>query len=275
MEKITCGFVIYGVDYIRDHIENIKQWREMNPEIVFEITTILLKDETEDIINEITKGFTVHYINEPIVIWLRDQLQKYHLPIHFLSDVMRWFCLEKLFMNSDTDFLLEADVICLKPQWLIESIPKLEDGLTIFGKDRSCIVIHNNGDTLSTIVNMFRNVYHLLILENVFVGNFMNKITGESEDIVISYLNQLDYDKLMEIDIELRSTEKDKIDFINDLPRSILGIGIRYGFGIHIIDPGPEGVDYIHLAEKQWAGKKIKRTKRKRTKRKRTKRRKN
>ena len=57
----------------------------MKPGIEFIITTVA----------EITAGVEVVYIEEPIVQWCKHEMKRLGVAIHFLSDVMRWFCMLK------------------------------------------------------------------------------------------------------------------------------------------------------------------------------------
>ena len=52
---MACGIMIYGVDYIRSHMDNIRQWQEMNLGVEFIITTVAEEEEKTEIA-EITKG---------------------------------------------------------------------------------------------------------------------------------------------------------------------------------------------------------------------------
>ena len=255
---MACGIMIYGVDYIRSHMDNIRQWQRMNPGIEFIITTVA-EEEEKATIAEITAGFEVVYIEEPIVQWCKHELQRFGLPIHFLSDVMRWFCLDAIKDRGERVFLIEADVVCLK-EWMMEYPPT--EALTVFGTDRACLLFcpfPRAMDSLMDILTFYRNVYEYLIQENIFVGNF-DHLMGNVDETLKDYA----YLKVVAKPIEERSTEEDERNYLNLIPLGLLGIGQRGFFDISIQD-GVEDIMYKHLKKQDWrkGGTKRKRGKRK------------
>ena len=246
---MACGIMIYGVDYIRSHMDNIRQWQRMNPGIEFIITTIA--EEEKAAIEAITAGFEVVYIEEPIVQWCKHELQRFGLPIHFLSDVMRWFCLDAIKDRGEKVFLIEADVVCLK-EWMMEYPCK--EALTVFGTDRACLLFCPHPRAMASLIDLvtfYRNVFEYLIEENIFVGNFDHLMMGDE-------MNDA-YRAILAKPIEERSTEEDERNYLNSIPHGLMGIGQRRFFGIHVQD-GVEDIMYRHLKQQEWI-KKRKRTK--------------
>ena len=252
---MACGIMIYGVDYIRSHMDNIRQWQRMNPGIEFIITTVA--EEEKAVIEAITAGFEVVYIEEPIVQWCKHELRRFGLPIHFLSDVMRWFCLDAIKDRAEKVFLIEADVVCLT-NWMMEYPPT--EALTVFGTDRACLLFcpfPRAMDSLMDILTFYRNVYEYLVEENIFIDNFDHlMVDGEVNDT---------YRKIVAKPKDQRSTEADMRHYLNGIPHGLMGIGQRHFFGLHIQD-GVEDIMYIHLKKQNWRGGKRK-TKGKRGKR--------
>ena len=250
---MACCIMIYGVDYIRRHMDNIRQWQRMNPGIEFIITTVA-EEEEKAAIAEITNGFEVVYIEEPIVQWCKHKLQRFGLPIHFLSDVMRWFCLDAIKDRAEKVFLIEADVVCLK-KWMMEYPCK--EALTLFGTDRACALFCPHPRAMASLIDLvtfYRNVYEYLIQENIFVGNFDDLMMYSDVD---EHLTEA-YRAILAKPIEERSTEEDERNYLNSIPHGLLGIGQRHFFGIHLQD-GVEDIMYRHLKQQEW----IKKRKRK------------
>lgn len=248
---MACCIMIYGVDYIRSHMDNIREWQRMNPGIDFIITTVA-EEEEKATIAEITAGFEVVYIEEPIVQWCKHKLHQFGLPIHFLSDVMRWFCLDAIKDRGEKVFLIEADVICLRRNWMMEYPPT--EALTLFGTDRACALFcpyPRAMTSLMDLVTFYRNVYEYLIQENIFVGNFDHWMDD------VEHLPEAYY-AILAKPIDQRSTEGDVRHYLNGIAHGLMGIGQRAFFGIHVQD-GVEDVMYRHLKQQEWMTKKRKR----------------
>ena len=255
---MACCIMIYGVEYIRSHMDNIRQWQTMNPGVEFIITTVA-EDEEKAAIEEITAGFEVVYIEEPIVQWCKHELQQFGLPIHFLSDVMRWFCLDAIKDRAEKVFLIEADVVCLRKNWMTKYPPT--EAITLFGTDRACALFcpyPRAMASLMEILTFYRNVFEYLIQENIFVGNFDDFMRYDDVD---KHLPEA-YHAILAKPIEERSTEEEERHYLNSIPHGLLGIGQRYYFGIHLQE-GVEDVMYRHLKNQEWRERKRK-TKRKR-----------
>jgi len=245
--QVACGIIIYGVEYIRSHMDDIRKWQTMNPGVEFIITTVA-EEEEKAAIEEITAGFEVVYIEEPIVQWCKHELQEFGLPIHFLSDVMRWFCMDAIKDRGEKVFLIEADVICLQDNWMMEYPPT--KALTLFGTDRACALFCPNIDAMDSlidIVTFYRNVYEHLIQKNIFVGNFDHLMMGNVDETLKDYA----YCEILKIRKKERSTKEDERNYLNLIPFSLLGFKQRGYFKIHIQD-GVEGVMYRHLKKQHW-----------------------
>ena len=240
---MACGIIIYGVEYIRSHMDNIRQWQRMNPGIEFIITTVA-EEEEKAAIEAITAGVEVIYIEEPIVQWCKHEMKRLGVAIHFLSDVMRWFCLDAIKDRGEKVFLIEADVVCLKENWMMEYPPT--EALTLFGTDRACALFcpyPRAMDSLMDLVTFYRNVYEYLIQENIFVGNF-DHLMGEVD------LNEA-YHAILAKPIDQRSTEEQERHYLKSIPHGLMGIGQRHFFGIHVQE-GVEDVMYRHLKQQEW-----------------------
>jgi hypothetical protein len=223
----------------------------MNPDIDFIITTVA-EEEEKAAIAEITAGVEVIYIEEPIVQWCKHEMKRLGVAIHFLSDVMRWFCLDAIKDRGEKVFLIEADVVCLKENWMMEYPPT--ESLTLFGTDRACALFcpyKRAMDSLMDLVTFYRNVYEYLIEENIFVGNFDHLMMGEV------VLNDA-YRAILAKPKEDRSTEEDERNYLNGITHGLMGIGQRRFFGIHVQE-GVEDIMYRHLKQQEWRIKKRKR----------------
>ena len=274
---MSCGIIVYGVDYIRSKVTNIKQWVQMNPGIQFIIVTTLLTDTEaervaiEEIITELNTELvglipvTIVYIDEPIVKWYKIELQRLKLPIHFLSDIIRWFGLYAINQQKGGHvFLLEADTVCKRNGWMKEVIDHFgvvsEEQITVYGPDRACIFYSGISEhkLLDHILSMYRNVYKYRIEQNIFVGNFEHYMADT--DIEYGLKQNTHYQTLIGKSLESRSTEEDMREFIKDLPTSILGIGIFRFNEFKIIRPyrmgkmydAEEKHDYEHDEKKEW-----------------------
>ena len=248
---MACGIIIYGVDYIRSHMDNIREWKEMNPGIEFIITTVA-EEEEKAAISEITAEVEVIFIEEPIVQWCQHEMRRLGVAIHFLSDVMRWFCMDAIKDRGEKVFLIEADVVCLKENWMMEYPPT--EALTLFGTDRACALFCPNTRSIASLIDLvtfYRNIYEYLIQENIFVGNF---------DHLMMYMEPLPeaYHVILAKPIEERSTEADRRHYLNGITHGLMGIGQRRFFGIHVQD-GVEDIMYRHLKQQEWRIKKRKR----------------
>jgi hypothetical protein len=235
-------------------MDNIRQWQTMNPGIEFIITTV--EEEEKDAIEAITAGVEVIYIEEPIVQWCKHEMKRLGVAIHFLSDVMRWFCLDAIKDRGEKVFLIEADVVCLKENWMMEYPPT--EALTLFGTDRACALFcpyKRAMDSLMDLITFYRNVYEYLIQENIFVGNF-DHLMDDVERLPATY------HAILAKPIDQRSTEEDKRNYLNGITHGLMGIGQRRFFGIHVQE-GVEDVMYRHLKNQEWRERKRK-TKRKR-----------
>ena len=164
---MSCGIIVYGVDYIRSKVTNIKQWVQMNPGIQFIIVTTLLTDTEaervaiEDIITELNTELvglipvTILYIDEPIVKWYKIELQRLKLPIHFLSDIIRWFGLYAINQQKGGHvFLLEADMDQIEHVFFIPEYQNI-NYLTTFCQ---CIEMY---------INIGLNKIFLLVILNI------------------------------------------------------------------------------------------------------------
>jgi hypothetical protein len=234
-------------------MDNIRQWQTMNPGIEFIITTVA-EEEEKAAIAEITEGFEVVYIEEPIVQWCKHEMKRLGVAIHFLSDVMRWFCLDAIKDRGEKVFLIEADVVCLKENWMMEYPPT--EALTLFGTDRACALFCPYKRAIASLIDLvtfYRNVYEYLIEENIFVGNFDHLMMGNVDE----NLNDA-YRKIIAKPKEERSTEEDELNYLNSIPHGLLGIGQRHFFDIHLQD-GVEDVMYMHLKNQDWRKRKTKR----------------
>ena len=239
---MACGIIIYGVDYIRSHMDNIREWQRMNPGIEFIITTVAEEEEKAAI--EAITAVEVVYIEEPIVQWCKHEMTRLGVAIHFLSDVMRWFCMDAIKDRAEKVFLIEADVVCLKENWMMEYPPT--EALTLFGTDRACALFCPHPRSMASLIDLvtfYRNVYEYLIQENIFVGNFEDLMRhGE--------VNEL-YEEILAKPIDQRSTEADMRHFLNGIPHGLMGIGQRRFFGLHVQE-GVEDVMYRHLKQQEW-----------------------
>ena len=245
---MACGIIIYGVDYIRSHMDNIRQWQRMNPGIEFIITTVA-EEEEKATIAEITAGFEVIFIEEPIVQWCKHEMRRLGVAIHFLSDVMRWFCLDAIQDRGEKVFLIEADVVCLRRNWMMEYPPT--ESLTLFGTDRACALFCPHPRAMASLIDLvtfYRNVYEYLIEENIFVGNFDHWMDD------VEHLPETYY-AILAKPIDQRSTEEEERNYLNGITHGLMGIGQRRFFGIHVQD-GVEDIMYRHLKQQEWKRKK-------------------
>ena len=252
---MACGIIIYGVDYIRSHMDNIREWQRMNPGIEFIITTVA-EEEEKAVIAEITAGFEVIFIEEPIVQWCKHEMKRLGVAIHFLSDVMRWFCMDAIKDRAEKVFLIEADVVCLKENWMMEYPPT--EALTLFGTDRACALFCPNTRSIASLIDLvtfYRNIYEYLIQENIFVGNFDHLMMYDVENLPEAY------HAILAKPIDQRSTEADRRHYLNGITHGLMGIGQRRFFGLHVQD-GVEDVMYMHLKQQEWRTKKKRKTKR-------------
>jgi len=166
---------------------------------------------------------------------------------------MRWFCLDAIKDRGEKVFLIEADVVCLKENWMMEYPPT--ESLTLFGTDRACALFcpyKRAMDSLMDLVTFYRNVYEYLIEENIFVGNFDHLMYDMDEHLPEAYRAILAKPK------EDRSTEEDERNYLNGITHGLMGIGQRRFFGIHVQE-GIEDIMYRHLKQQEWRIKKRKR----------------
>ena len=271
---IFCGIVIYGLDYIKGKIEQLKKWREFNPTVQFKIMTIDIGDNIKDEITEL--GFDVILIDKtkiPLLNWLVTQiielnktiaLGEKELPLHFISDIMRWYCLDIIKDRAEYTCIMEADLVCNK-EWIRTYFVSndLKDRLTIFGEDRAFIIYNNASEKLQAVINMYNNIYTLLVATNVFGGNYISFIPTES-----TLTNPNDFHPNGYTDIYNKEVEnyKQKLpddlnnqikSFIGRIPCSIMGIGIRQYLSkffnlTYNQDPQYNFEYYQHTASKNW-----------------------
>jgi hypothetical protein len=280
-----CGIVVYGVEYIRRHIDNIMRWKGMNPSIKFTIiSTRLLTDSIEqqvELEEQIKREFDIDmiYIENDMLTWYKAHIKE-HRQLAFLSDIIRWHGINVLKDKGNPVFLLEADTICERVNWMEEYDPL--PGITIFGPDRSCIVYSkpDGDDPLVGIIKMFDNVYKYLITQNVFGGNFEHLMYEDDEYIQRKLERDEHYQFLTRQPVNTQELTR----FIEDLPYSILGIQIlqikkfKFNRPYFLQDKynAESYGDYTHLAAREWSGhggkiKKSGKSKRNKTKKSKTK----
>lgn len=225
-----CGIVAYGVKYIKRNIDNIMRWKVMNPTIRFTIISTRLSDpiEEQDELERRIKtklGIDMIYIENEMLSWYKEHIKEPR-QLAFLSDIIRWHGINVLKNKGNPVFLLEADTICKRRNWMEEyCLYELLPGITIFGPDRSCIVYSkpDDDDPFEGIIKMFDNVYEYLIRKNVFVGNFQH-LMYEDDKYIQKKLLKDEYYHFLTSQTTVNPLQLN--DFIEDLPYSILGIGI-------------------------------------------------
>ena len=262
-----CGIVVYGVEYTIRNIANIIRWKEMNPTIHFTIISTRLSEpiEQQDELERRIKtelGIDMIYIENPMLSWYKANIKDLR-QLAFLSDIIRWHGINVLKDKGPPVFLLEADTICIRPNWMEEyCLYELIPGITIFGPDRSCIVYYSNPDevdSLADILKMFNNVYEYLITQNVFEGNFQHLMYEDDEYIQRKLLHDEHYQFLKS---QTTVNPLQLNDFIEELPYSIFGIGIlqieKFKFNRPFLLKDEYNAEkqqnYKHLAAQEWSG---------------------
>ena len=257
-----CGIVVYGVEYTIRNIANIIRWKEMNPTIHFTIISTRLSEPIEQqyelerrIKTEL--GIDMIYIENPMLSWYKANI-KDPRQLAFLSDIIRWHGINVLKDKGPPVFLLEADTICERANWMEEYDPL--PGITVFGPDRSCIVYStpDGDDPLVGIIKMFDNVYKYLITQNVFGGNFEHLMYEDDEYIQRNLERNEHYQFLTRQPINISELTR----FIEDLPYSILGIKIlqiekfKFNRPYFLRDKynAESYGNYTHLAAQEWSG---------------------
>jgi hypothetical protein len=242
--RIVCGVVIYNINYMKTKKEQLEKWKEMNPQVDFKILTVPLNPDDMHRFSELNfKDIEVISIPESnILSWLKNRLLTYKIPIHYLSDIMRWYCLQFLISTYHGSYdyfcVMEADLICNTENWMnhyFKTNPEiLNNKLTIFGEDRAFITYHNAYELLNKIIMFFEFVYIYIVSRNHF---------DKDEYILDCILEIINDDRQNKENIE-ENTEKcieekikgkfpiphDERGFINQLQISRLGIGIRKAF---------------------------------------------
>ena len=217
---------------------------------------------------EITKHMSeleieVIFITHPFLEWLVQNLQHYKRPLHYLSDILRWYIMHHIIhlTNSQTIYVIEADVVCITPNWMLDRMSYLQECVTLFGKDKACIAYHYARDptksktTMTEIITMYDNIFEYRVKQNIFGGNFDHLMTSDS---IEELKRDWHYLSLMSRPVKDRSSDYDIRNYLDDIPVGILGIAIRRNFNIclpfandQLYDAERVG-DYIHEAKQEW-----------------------
>ena len=298
---VICGIVIYGIEYINEKLADLVNWKRMNPGVTFVIMTIRLRKECKtlfkaniahlkglkDVKGNVVFGtnnddgvidvdIDVDYSTIPFINWLRKYTYIYRLPVHFISDILRWYCLDILVKKKTADYIcvMEADLICLKNNWIIDYINSqspitnspitnspIKDTVSIFGTDRTFIMYNGNTEILKNIIISFNDIYKYFIETNLYRTNnliyFIKQIkNGEIKNGEIKNGNESDKryksrydDALIQLKKELNSKVKvlkiERIEFITNIPLSTqMGINIRhspkYLFNLTLFNDDPQ-----------------------------------
>ena len=268
----VCGIILYGMEYLQNY-SYLQEWKDMNPDVRFYICTMCV--ETGDKLQK-EKDFLKSLpdciiINNPLLTWLLERINK-QLVMQFLGDILRWYALQKMMELSTVAYVIEGDVKCVKPNWMTLHLPEIKQGITIFGRDRACIV--SKGDSIKyidSILQMYENTYTYLLVPKVFTGNFIYDMI--EDDVNARLARDTDYEEAVETATTLTPAdlERKETEFINDIPYSILGIGIRPISKFKFNLPKRPDFDaerekcYIHEQKLKWmVGNSRKRKKRKR-----------
>ncbi len=245
---ILCGIMIYGVEYIRKKRPQLLDWQRMNPGVEFKIITTDIDNLGEPLgepalteqLSEL--GIGVEIIPKgtyPFLDWLVANIvrlesnEKLEQPRHFISDIMRWYCLDFLRGRNQYTCVMEADLEC-NSGWIQPYFEEhdLKNKLTIFGEDRAFIVYNNASDNLARILAMLDNLYKFIVKTKVLdQGNF--PIPNEPITDIEAYKKTLtyqlaQYEKIIEKPPVGAELDKHISGFISEIPCSpIMGIGIR------------------------------------------------
>lgn len=260
MVKPVCGIILYGMKYIEDY-PYMQEWKDMNKGVAFYICTMCVETEDkkqreEDFLRSLPDCIVM---DNPLFTWVIERIKRDRLPIHILVDVIRWYALQEMMKLSNVAYVIEGDVKCLQPDWMTSCLPDVQQGITIFGRDRACIVSKDSPmDDIDPIIRMYENTYKYLLVPKVFTGNFLYTML---EDNVEAKLARQDYDEALEL---ARGLPPDKVEeaeaeFIKLIPFSILAIGIRqlHEFKLHL--PTRTEFDaerkncYVHEQKLEWS----------------------
>ena len=261
---VICGIVIYGIEYIKGKLDKLVEWKTMNPGVTFVIMTIRLVDENADKFSDYIKTLrelkdnegnvvfgtlnddvgidgVIDVIDIPFIEWLIKYTHSLRLPVHYISDILRWYCLDILVKMKKTDYacVMEADLTCLKDDWIINYIKSkttlepspIKDKISIFGSDRTFIMHNGNTEILKEIILSFNDIYQYFIQTNLYSSNliyFINQIkTGKKENGNEHYY-KTHYDNAIRKINPNNTFDKEQIDFITSIPLSSqMGINIR------------------------------------------------
>lgn len=202
----------------------------MNPGVRFYICTMCI--ETGDKLQreqDFLRGLPdCIIINKPLLTWILDRINK-KLVIQFLSDILRWYALQKMMELSTVAYVIEGDVKCVTPNWMTMHLPEIKQGITIFGRDRACIVSKgaNSIKYIESILQMYENTYTYLLVPKVFTGNFIYDMIEDNVNARLA--RNTDYSEAVETATTLTPADlkRNETGFVGGIPRSILGIGIR------------------------------------------------
>lgn len=237
-----CGIVLYGEEYIKSKKKNIDQWKMLNPDTTFYICTVDMPGEGHE-----DYGIPLVVINNTVVNWYRDALIRHGLPIHILSDILRWYALHHLRLivgGAPKLFMLEGDVICSEDHynWMAQYPP--QEGITVFGTDRACMVEYNGLSMTQNIIGMFENIYIHLIVPRIFGGNyiynfphsdFLDRLKRDSYYKTELHVRKIAVAGFLPDESDIKGIEKSlsgenpiaaEKSFLEDIPYSIQGIGI-------------------------------------------------
>jgi len=253
-----CGIIAYGVEYIKRNLDNIIRWKLMNPTIRFTIISTRLSDPIEEqdeleIHIKTERGIDMIYIENNMLAWYKAHIKEQRQLV-FLSDIIRWHGIDKLKDKGNPVFLLEADTICIRPNWMEEyCLYELIPGITIFGPDRSCIVYYSTPDEVDSLADILK------MFKNVFGGNFQFLMYEDDEYIQRKLLHDEHY-QFLKSQTTVNPLELNR--FIDEFPHSILSIGIlsieKFKFNRPYLLKEKYNAElqqnYKHLAEKLWSG---------------------
>ena len=292
---VICGIVIYGIEYIKGikgKLDKLVEWKKMNPGVTFVIMTIRLFDEKEeDFVHHIKslqdlkddKGNVVfgtknddgviNVIDIPFIEWLIKYTHSLRLPVHYISDILRWYCLDILVEKKTADYacVMEADLICLKDDWIIDYIKSktesltgspitnspIKDKISIFGSDRTFIMHNGNTEILKEIILSFNDIYQYFIQTNLYSSNFIyfiNQIKSGKTENGKEHYYKTQYDIAICKINKNNKFEKEQIFFITSIPLSSqMGINIRQKYNFNLTssandDPQIDSYKHENLA---------------------------